>query len=587
MDTNTLNDECSEYIYSDEYLGYLVRYDNDIKRVYDVFEPACISIINTQFLVAYTRREGNELEEMLRYGYESVPKCYGLMDTTAVEDTGATRLKTLPGLNLSGNGVLVGFVDTGIDYTSSAFRRANGNSRIDYIWDQNEEVYGFGRSVYGYGAEFSRLDIDRALQSDTPYSIVPTRDENGHGTFLASVAAGRENADRTFTGVSPEASIAVVKLRPAKRALRDFYLINGDSECFGEDDIILGIKYLVQVAELLGKPLVICLGIGSNQGGHDGNTYLEAYIDMISRLRAVCVVTPTGNELGFGTHFSRNYELNSGGDTSEDYSRIEVAVSGNNKGFSMEIWGKSPGILRIRVLSPTGELFSGVQPLVSGTTRKNFIYEGTDLFVENVVVERISGNPFIFLRFSNPAEGIWTIIIEEFSSVKGQGYNAWLPIQEFLNGETRFVRPDPNITITSPGNGRQSITVAGYNHLNDALYVNSGRGYTVNNTIKPELTAPAVNVYGVFASGGDRELYNRRSGTSIAASLTAGAVALILEWAVVKGNDKSIEAQDIKQMLIRGVKRVTDIIYPNPSWGYGVLDVYGAFAAMREIFENT
>ena len=102
MDTNTLNDECSEYIYSDEYLGYLVRYDNDIKRVYDVFEPACISIINTQFLVAYTRREGNELEEMLRYGYESVPKCYGLMDTTAVEDTGATRLKTLPGLNLSG-----------------------------------------------------------------------------------------------------------------------------------------------------------------------------------------------------------------------------------------------------------------------------------------------------------------------------------------------------------------------------------------------------------------------------------------------------------------------------------------------------
>ena len=116
--------------------------------------------------------------------------------------------------------------------------------------------------------------------------------------------------------------------------------------------------------------------------------------------------------------------------------------------------------------------------------------------------------------------------------------------------------------------------------------MNSGRGYTVNNTIKPELTAPAVNVYGVFASGGDRELYNRRSGTSIAASLTAGAVALILEWAVVKGNDESIEAQDIKQMLIRGVKRVADIIYPNPSWGYGVLDVYGAFAAMREMFEN-
>lgn len=593
MDFGNLGNGCAEYIYSDKYINYLVRYDNDLQRVYDVFEPACVSVINVQFLIAHVRKESDDVSEFFRYGYESIPKCYGLMDTSVVEDIGATRLQNFPGLSLFGEGVLVGFVDTGIDYTSWTFRNEDGSSRIDYIWDQNEEVYGYGRSIYGFGAEFSKIDIDRALESENPYEVVPTRDDNGHGTFLASVAVGTKNQEGTFSGVATKASLAVVKLKKAKKSLRDFYLINEQGECYSEDDIILGVKYLVQTAEILGKPLVICLGVGSNQGGHNGNTYLESYLDIVSRFRGICIVTPTGNEVGYGTHFSSDYNVDMDADKNSE-NNVEILVGDNNPGFTMELWGKAPSLLRISILSPTGELFSGVSPLVSGSTRKRFIYEGTDLYVENIVVERISGNPFIFFRFTNPAEGIWTINVEEFSGVNKQGFNIWLPLHNFIEKETRFVRPNPNITITAPGNAKLPITVAGYNHLSDALYVNSGRGYTVNNQIKPELTAPAVNVYGTFATNvtagfiptgqtNSRDLFIRRSGTSVAAAVTAGAVALILEWAIVKKNNMNIETENIKQMLIRGARKVVDVNYPNSSWGYGALDIYGAFEAMRNV----
>ena len=585
MDENLINDSdaCAEYIYSDDYISFLVKYDEDLQGVYDKLNPACVTIVNSQFLVAYKRKSAELSGNLFRYGYGLLPKCYGLMDMTGIIATGADRVRTLPGLSLTGRGTLIGFVDTGIDYTNPLFRNPDGTSRIEAIWDQTEEAVGTGELVFGYGAEYTKQDIDAALASPEPYLSVPTRDENGHGTFLASVAAGGEDMQNDFSGMAPGCGIVMVKLKQVRRDIREFYFINEDVPCYGEDDILLGVKYLIMKAILLRRPIIICIGLGTNQGDHNGNTNLELYLDTIVNLRGVCAVAAGGNELGFSNHYSGNNRAAS--DSFQD--RMEISVGENDRGFTMEIWGNAPGLLKISILSPTGELFDNISPIRDGGTLATFIYEGTEVLIENTVVESVSGDQLIFLRFQNPAQGIWTINVTESSEFVGRGFDAWLPIHDFMNSDTRFVRPDPDITLCAPGNGRGAITVAGYNHNTRALYVNSSRGYTRKGNIKPDIAGPSVNVYGAFAGSGGASsaepLFTRMDGTSVGAAFTAGAASMIMEWALVKGNNPGINTESIKQMLIRGANQVADLSYPNRSWGWGALDIYGTFDAMRNL----
>lgn len=570
--------DCGEYIYSEEYRSYLIKYDNDLEGVNTVIEPDCINIINNQFLVAY-KRVTNQNNAYI-YGYNSFPKCYGLMDTTAIESIGADVVRTLPGLELTGKDVLVGFVDTGIDYTNPLFSGADGRTRIEYIWDQNENVYGFAPSIFGYGAEFSKEDIDRANDSDNPFDIVPVRDDNGHGTFLASVAVGKVEEEEPFSGVAPECSIAVVKLKPAKNNLTNYMFIPKNAVCYSEEDIILGVKYLVNKAVELDKPLVICLGVGTSQGDHSGNTNLELYINTLSNLRGVCVVSCAGNELGTGGHFSGNNRI----DSVDSAEAVEISVGKESKGFVMEIWGNAPSLLAISILSPTGEKRDNISPIRDGRTRLTFLYEGTEVYVDNFVVDSNTGDPHIVLRFVNPAEGIWTINVEEASGTIGGGFDTWLPIEQFRNSQLEFVRSDPDITLCAPGTGRGVICIGGYNNLNNSLYINSSRGFTRKGDIRPDVVAPAVNVYGAFVptSGSSTEtLYTRKSGTSVASAITAGAVALILEWGLLKGYNPGISTEVIRQLIIRGSEQVAEVSYPSKAWGWGVLNILEVFNSIR------
>lgn len=570
---------CREIIYSEEYRSYLIRYDSDIQGVYDNVKPDCVNVINNQFLVAYKKIEPDE--NIYAFRYNSAPKCFGLMDMTAVEAVGAETVSKLPGLMLTGREVIIGFVDTGIDYTNPLFIARDGSSRIDYIWDQGVEQTDNENGVFNYGAEYSKGDIDRALNSQDPFSIVPERDENGHGTFLASVAAGGYDEENTFSGVAPQSRLVVVKLRQAKRNLRDYMLINDDAICYSEDDIMLGVKYLLNKAIELERPLVICIGLGSSQGDHSGKSNLELYFDTLASLRGVCTVVAGGNELGFGGHFSTTGQL---GDDMINES-VEITVGDNDKGFVMELWGRAPQLLRINLLSPTGERLGDISPIMDGRREISFLYEGTRVVVDNFVVEPNTGDQLYIFRFINPSRGIWTINVSGITSLMGGGFDAWLPIHQFLNSDVRFVRPDPDVTLCAPGNGRGNITLSGYNHVNNALYINSGRGFTRQGAIKPDIAAPAVDVYGALAGGGisGQSLFIRLSGTSVGAALTAGCVALIMEWGIINGNNYGINTEIIKQMLIRGSRKVADIEYPSRSWGWGVLDLYEAFNSIRNM----
>lgn len=567
---------CTEAIYSNAYFNYLISTDNELLDAGRSVFFDCKTMVDERYGVGYRLLQAGETYNIDETYYESIPKCYGLMENTAVEDTGAARLYTLPGINVSGKDVLIGYIDTGIDYRNPLFSNASG-TRIEAIWDQTEEVYGTSPAVFGYGAEYTREQIDEALLSDDPFAIVPSRDDIGHGTFLASVASGGVDAAENFRGMAFESGILVVKLKQAKKNLRDFFFVAEDAPCYSEDDIILAVRYLLNKAALLNKPLVICFGIGSSQGNHTGSTALESYLEQFVNVRGLCVVSSVGNELGYSGHYAGNITRLMEGGT----DNIEIGVGDNCKGFSMELWGKAPGLLRTAILSPTGERFSGIPFLGDRSVEIRFLYEGTRVYVSNVGIDDINGDQIILFRFERPTEGIWTIEVEGYGRQLITGFDAWLPINEFLDAEVRFVRGEPEVTICSPGNSRGVISVAGYDHINKSLYFRSGRGYTRDGKIKPDITAPAVSVKGAFATSGSGSLFTKRTGTSVASAVTAGAAALIMDWVRSQGIYPGVSTEIIRQLLIRGVKYVNDVTYPNERWGYGVLDLLSTFEKLR------
>lgn len=587
------NQSCSVYVYNETTWDFLVKYDNNLAGVTQYINPDCITIINNQFLVAY-KNYGNEKTDLFRIGYTQIPKCFGLMDLSVPQSIGALSIQNFPGLALRGKDVLVGFVDTGIDYQNVLFQNADKTSRIQAIWDQNESAFlhetAGTQPVFGYGREYTKQIIDYALQNDNPLEIVPSTDENGHGTFLASVACGgyyeaAENGEDAFTGIAPESDILVVKLKKAKNNLQEYYQIPQNAECFSEVDIILGVKYLLNKAIELRKPLVICLGLGTSQGDHNGNLNLEQYLDTIVTLPGICVVSAAGNELGSGGHFSSAlYVLANGPGNAPDEksmkTTMELYVNTWNPGFCLELWGRAPSLYRVVVISPTGERFGSLLPNRDNASEITFLYEGTRVYGESIVVEYNSGDPFVFFRFENVTAGIWKIEVTELYNSFPVGYDAWLPIVPFRQGEMRFAQPDSEVILCAPSNARGTIAVAGYNHRNNALYLNSSRGFTRKGRIQPDFVAPAVDVSGAFA-GGSQPLFIRRSGTSAAASVTAGAAALLLEWGVTKGNNYAMNTEIIRQLFIRGTTKPIELSYPNEAYGWGVLNLVTTFEIMR------
>jgi hypothetical protein len=150
-------------------------------------------------------------------------------------------------------------------------------------------------------------------------------------------------------------------------------------------------------------------------------------------------------------------------------------------------------------------------------------------------------------------------------------------MEGFISENTFFVRSDPYTTILSLGNSRVPITVTAYNTEDDSLYINASKGYTRQGAIKPDIAAPGVNVL----SPGNNQNFIEVTGTSAAAAHTTGVAAMLLEWAIVKGNQPNMSTLDMKIFMIRGARRNADLKYPNRDWGYGILDVYNIFDILR------
>lgn len=559
---------CRQQIHSNDYYDFIVPYGVGPEQI---TVSGCTQRISEDYDIFYFPREGLPSLSIADYSYTTIPKCYGLLDTTALEASGILRMQNQPVLSLKGDGVLIGFIDTGIDYTNKLFRYADGSSRIVRIWDQSITD---GETPEGilYGSEYTKEVIDRALASENPYDIVPSRDENGHGTFLAGVACGNEDAEADFIGAAPQAQIAVVKLKEAKQYLREFFFVPEGVPAYQENDIMMGVAYLDYLANVLNMPLVICIALGNSIGSHGKNGPLSGYLNFICTRRRRSIVVAGGNEANSRHHFQ--------GRIAEDmsYEDVEVTVENDMSGFFLEMWANSPELYSVSVISPTGEQIRRVPVRENASETFRFVFEKTVVMIDYRIETREEANQLIYMRFIAPKRGLWVIRVYPENIINGS-YNMWLPMAQLTDGKVYFLRSNPEITLTSPSNARQVITVGGYNAVNQSMFADSGRGYTISGEIKPDFAAPAVNVYGPGLRGD----YIRFTGTSAAAAVTTGAVAQIMQWALVELNSPRLSNAGIKNMLIRGTGKSNDRSYPNREWGYGTLDVYQAFERLRNV----
>lgn len=500
-----------------------------------------------------------------------------LSDISPVEASGASTFNNNPYLRLNGRGVLVGIIDTGIDYLSEEFQREDGTSRVFRIWDQTlpatENVYGIK-----YGKEYTKEQITEAISAkargEDPYSIVSSKDEIGHGTMVAGIIGGR-GINPELKGAAPDCEFVVVKLAMASEDELMKSYIDPKKIGYTPWNILLALRYAATVGNEVNKPIVIYIPLGTNMSSHSGNGFLETPIENYSKQVGTLIVTNTGNQGNTETHVEGI--INNNGDVKE----IELRVGKNQNLLPIQIYINKPNIVALSIVSPSGEIIDNLTSKISRDQKIKFTYEGTEMIVNFVSPDYITGDSLIVVKASNLREGIWKFRLTGKYIVDGK-YYVWIPQRELLDEETKLLNSTANTTLTVPSSAAGSISVAYYNQNNNSVVSESGRGYTRDNRIKPDIAAGGVNATIIKPGGGT----GLATGGSVAGAVVAGGCALILQWAIVNKNQQSIYTSQVKSYIIAGSNKRNGDIYPNREWGYGTFNLQGIFDNISEIYED-
>jgi hypothetical protein len=255
---------------------------------------------------------------------------------------------------------------------------------------------------------------------------------------------------------------------------------------------------------------------------------------------------------------------------------VEVNVDPAQKGMTFLIFATKPDKISVGLVSPSGETIDKVPAKLNDVYVYKFTYEESTATISYFFPEITAGDTFVRVSIDNIKAGIWQLKIYGDYIVNGR-YDIWTYSKQLLKPQTRFLNPDPLITLQLPSTGKASIVTAVYNQDINTLDPQSGRGYTRDGKIKPEITSGGFEVLTTAVGGGTTIV----SGSSPATAVLASAVILLLQWGVVEGNDPSMYAGKVKTYLIRGARRRPGDTYPNPEWGYGILDLEGTFNNIR------
>ena len=442
---------------------------------------------------------------------------------------------------LSGGGVLVAIIDSGIDYTHPVFVGKNGNSRIYEIWDQT--VDGNPPIDYYRGTVYTSMDIDKSLKEGMP---LETYDASGHGTAVASVVAN----------LAPGAQLLIVKLA------------NLGSDNFPTtSSLIMGIDYAVRTAMQLNMPLAINLSYGNNYGAHNGNSILEDYINSVAGIYKLSIAVGTGND-GISKRHSQVYL----GNTS--LSQVDFNVGEFETGINLQIWKSYSDNIDVVLITPSGDEigpFSQFQNIATYNLTNMIIkviysFPNPINTLQEIYISIIPKEQYI-------EEGNWRLYIRPRSISSGR-VDIWLPVAGSTSSELEFLNPSEFTTLTIPSTATRAISVGAYNQRTLAYAPFSGRGYTVSGDIKPDIVAPGVDVEVAISGGG----YGLASGTSFSTPFVSAAIAILMEYGIVLDNDPFLFGEKIKSYLIKGARKLPGYdIWPNEKLGWGALCLFDSF----------
>lgn len=474
---------------------------------------------------------------------------------------------------LSGKGILLAVIDSGIDYTNRNFRNADGSTRILSLWDQtvspDAEKGFFPPEGFQTGTEFTREQINAALREADPlrkYELVPSRDSSGHGTAVAGIAAGAAAnvtggvANNNYESVAPESELLIVKLGTPR-----------ENSFPRTTEMMRAVTYVVRKAQSINRPVAINLSFGNTYGAHDGSSLLERFLDNAAEIGRTVICVGSGNEGASAGH--REGRVNVG-----ETAATELSVGAYETAFSVQLWKTYTDVFRITLRSPGGQEFSfstekGGEITWEAERTRILIYVGEPspyAVEQEIYFDFIPENLYI-------SPGIWSFLIG--TQEKESSFYFYLPSQAARNQNTRFFEPNPNLTLTIPSTASKVITVGAYDSTYDAYADFSGRGYRyaerdigllAAGAAKPDLAAPGVNITAPDIYGG----YRSFTGTSFATPFVTGAAALLMEWGIVQGNDAFLYGEKVKAYLRRGARKIRgEEFYPNDRVGYGALCV--------------
>lgn len=518
--------------------------------------------------------EMERLSEAEQIEYVEKPKRLFFSDLT-----GNTASCFAPGSQvfetLTGKGVLVAVIDSGISYYNRDFRNADGTTRIRYLWDQV------------LGREFDAAQINEALQTGSRQAaeqLVPSIDTSGHGTAVAGIATGNGgDGGPIYAGVARESELIIVRLG-APRA-----------DSFPRTtELMRALTYVVKKAVELAMPIAVNLSFGNTYGAHNGTSLLERFIDNVSEIGRSVICVGSGNEGASGGHVggSLRQQVRSSSDVTNLVNRIdtdvtnrgrsvEMTVGAYERGLNVQLWKEYADRYMVTVLSPSGETF---QVDTDRSGKQTFRLQKTEILFYNGEPAPYMTAQELYFDFL-PAEGslyldrgVWTFTLWPLRIVTGN-YTFYLPSETVRSADTRFVRTTPDVTLTIPSTAMKVVTVGAYDPVYESYADFSGRGYlyqdqvnsrTSDTFVKPDLVAPGVGVMAPNRDGG----YSPVTGTSFATPFVTGAAAVLMQWGIVMGNDPYLYGEKVKAYLRKGAKPIRGVAeYPDARVGYGAICV--------------
>lgn len=475
---------------------------------------------------------------------------------------------------LTGKGVLVAVIDSGISYYNRDFRNADGTTRIRYLWDQV------------LNREFSEAQINEALMTGSRQAaqqLVPSIDTSGHGTAVAGIAAGNGGeGGPAYAGVARESELIIVRLGSPK-----------ENSFPRTTELMRALTYVVKKAVELAMPVAINLSFGNTYGAHNGTSLLERFIDNVSEIGRSVICVGSGNEGASGGHVggslridrAEGYEVTNlvngaDGAVANSARKVEMTVGAYERGLNVQLWKEYADRYLVTVVSPSGERF---QADTDRPGKQTYRLQQTQILFYNGEPAPYMTAQELYFDFL-PEEGsryldrgVWTFEIRPLRIITGN-YTFYLPSETVRSADTRFVRTTPDVTLTIPSTAVKVVTVGAYDPVYESYADFSGRGYlyqdqvnsrTSDTFVKPDIVAPGVGVLAPDRYGGHSPV----TGTSFAAPFVTGAAAVMMQWGIVMGNDPYLYGEKVKAYLRKGAKPIRGVAeYPDARVGaYGII----------------